>query len=132
MPITDYGSRKLLAHSVGKAAYPMPAATYICLYTSSPTDEGGGTVITDAIYQQIRWDDPAYNDDDEVIIANSNTIIWSAASSNWGQVSHWGILDAAAGSPNLIWYGEFEVPYEDIGIGDQFSIAAGDVVLSMD
>jgi hypothetical protein len=129
--LTNYAATKLLKHSVG-IPYVAPTATYIVLYNVAPTDIGGGTIIDVAIAQPIRWGAATTDLDNKTTISNSNIIIWSAASDDWGEVGGWAITDAAVGARNIIWVGEFDAPLENVGIGDQFTIAAGDIVLGLD
>lgn len=130
--LTNYAAVKLLGHSVGKSPWTAPTATYLILYNVPPTDIGGGTAIVDAIAQTIRWSTPVTGIDNKTTTSNTNTIIWSAASSDWGEVAGWAITDSAVGAANILWFGDFDPPHENIGIGDQFSVAAGEITLGLD
>lgn len=126
--LTDYAERKLLGHSVGKG-WTAPVSTFVQLYNVITTDLGGGTPVDGAPVQPIRWS-AAVTSGDTTSISNSNTIIWSAASTNWGSVTAWAILDSAAGAPNILWYGSFDFP-NTVNIGDQYTISAASITLSL-
>jgi hypothetical protein len=38
--MTDYLEKKLLDHTLGKAAYTMPTTVYLALFTADPGDTG--------------------------------------------------------------------------------------------
>lgn len=127
MPITNYTEAKMLAHITGRTNWTAPAATWIGLYNDIPSDIGGGFPIFDAPVKQIRWSAPA---GDPMTTSNTNTITWSDVSTEWGEVQGWGIFDSAAGAANLLWYGAFDAPYVYVTIGNDFTIAVGDITLT--
>ena len=43
---TNYLEDKIINHVFGGAAYSAPSTSYVALYTTSPTDAGGGTEVS--------------------------------------------------------------------------------------
>jgi len=46
MSKSDYLEGKVLDHLLGRTTYTAPATVYVALYTSAPTDSGGGTEVS--------------------------------------------------------------------------------------
>src|SRR3954464_1462684 len=102
--ISDYLENKILGHVTGQTSYTAPTTTYAALYTTAPTDAGGGVEVTGTGYARIAvtWGTPASGS-----ITNTNILRFPAASgagSAWGTVVAIGIFDALS-SGNLLWYG---------------------------
>ena len=47
---SDYLENKVVGHVFGGAAYTAPATLYVALYTSAPSDTGGGTEVSGGGY----------------------------------------------------------------------------------
>lgn len=118
---------RILEHLTGKSSHAAPVSTYILLYNEPPTAEGGGSPVDEAPPQQIRWATPNLN---PATIANSNTIIWTDAGSEWGEIGGWAVVDAQTGAANILFFGIFADP-QIINIGDDFQIDPGDVTLTI-
>jgi hypothetical protein len=126
--ISDYLEDKLLDHSVGTAAFAMPAAVYLALYTSSPTDADTGTELTGkAGYarQALTFTSSAGG-----ACSNDLEVTFGPAAEDWGLVTHVGIRDADVGG-NLLWWMEL-TESKAVGDGDEFTVPVGDLDLSVE
>ena len=112
---SDYLENKFIDHLFRTATWAKPSALYIALFTSSPSDAGGGTEVVGGAYARV-----AYNPSDTNWLAtqggtsgnssgtggqtsNALAVTFPAPTANWGTVTHFAIMDAASGGNMLIW-----------------------------
>ncbi len=109
MPVSNYLRKKLLEHSLGVAAYTMPATVYLAAYTTDPTVADTGSEVAGNGYarQAIQ-----FNAEGGGQCANTSLISFPKATANWGTITHYGIRDALTAG-NLLWPGRFEK--DDVG-----------------
>jgi hypothetical protein len=124
--ISNYLENALINAVLRNIPYTSPAAVYLALYTSDPTDANTGTEVTGGSYQRQQITFGAPNDG---MVSNSNEILFPVATANWGTVTHIGILDAATGG-NLLFYGAVTTP-KTISTNDQLKINAGDISITL-
>lgn len=128
--LTNYLENKFLEHSTGKTTYTKPTATYLALYTVSPTDTTAGTEVTNAnSYARVAvtWGTAANG-----VISNSAVINFAAATGSWGTIVAGGLLDSSVwGAGNLLWYGPISGSVPIVN-ADTYSIAIGGLQLSLD
>lgn len=105
--------------------YNSPPEVYIALFKTDPTDDAIGQEETGAGYsrQQIVFSVPS-----DGLTENIATVTFPVAGSDWGTVSHFGIMDAITGG-NLLIHGRFNI-IKTIYSGDQYIIRAGDLDIS--
>jgi hypothetical protein len=130
--LTDYLENALLGHLTGQAAMGAPGATYAALFTVAPTDSTAGTEVstsgTNYARQAVTWGAASGGS-----IANSAQIKFPSsgnATANFGTVVAIGIMDAST-SGNLLMYGSLSATVT-INTGDNFTITAGGLTLSLD
>jgi len=127
--ISDYLEQKIINHVLRNTAYTTPGTSiYVALFTSDPTDAGTGTEVSGTSYARVQvtaWDSPASR-----ATANTNTITFAQAGSNWGTVTHVGILDASSAG-NLLFHGALTAS-KTVDSGVTFSIAAGALDITLD
>jgi len=126
--ISDFLENKLLDHSVGTAAFAMPATVYLALYSSSPTDADTGTELTGkaGYARQIITFGAAAGG----AASNDVEVTFGPAAEDWGLVTHVGIRDADVAG-NLLWWMELTAA-KPVGDGDSFTVPIGDLDLSLD
>ncbi|WP_060788902.1 phage tail fiber protein [Geobacillus zalihae] len=124
--ISNYLENALINAVLRNIPYTSPAAVYLALYTSDPTDDNTGTEVTGGSYQRQKITFGAPNGG---MVSNSNEILFPVATANWGTVTHIGILDAATGG-NLLFYGAVTTP-KTISTNDQLKINAGDISITL-
>jgi len=126
--LTDYSEKLLLDWLMTAGAAARPTAWYVALFTSAPSDAGGGTEVTGAGYAR------------KVVIfaaastpggATSNTseVSWTAVGGSYGTVTHAAIFDALTGG-NMLWEGALGVA-KSVTDGDALTFTAGDINLTL-
>ena len=120
--MSDYLENEILDHILATGAYTMPSAIYIGLSTGSFGDDASGTELNGNGYTRkvMAFDAAVAGTAD-----NSGAVEFSAATSSWGTVSHFGLFDASSGG-NLLIHGAFTAG-KLIDTGDILKIAAGDL-----
>ena len=117
---TDYLEDKFIDHLFRGTPYTAPTTLYVALYTAAPDDTGGGTEVSGGGYARVG----VANSDTEwaatvggnATTSNLNDITFPAPTADWGQVTHFGIFDAATGG-NLLVYAALTTP-KTINNGD--------------
>lgn len=102
---SDYLELELLDHVFGAAAYTAPATLYFALYTSAPSDTGGGTEVSGSNYSRVGVTNNATNFPAASSGSKSNgtVITFPTPSGSWGTVTHMCILDASTAGNLLGW-----------------------------
>lgn len=108
---SDYLEAKLLDHVLGATTYTPPATVYIALFTSAPTDAGGGTEVTTAggtLYARVavtnnttNW--PNASGTSPTSKSNGTTFTFPTAGADWGTVTSFAIFDASSAGNMLYW-----------------------------
>lgn len=126
MSVTTYLATSLVDHVLGGAAYTAPGTVYAALYTSAPSDGGGGTEASGAGYsrQAVTWGTVTGGE-----IANSAAIVWNVSGGDLEALRAVGLLDAATGG-NLLWWGS--IPLTTALDGGGVRIAAGSLIVSLE
>lgn len=124
--LSDYAENELLDHLLGTGSWTMPSQVYVALYTSAPSDAGGGTEVSGGSYarQAVDFDAAsggATNPDADVE--------FPTATASWGTVTHVGLFDAST-SGNLLMWGAL-AQSKAVGSGDTFVIPAADFDVSL-
>lgn len=129
---SDYLENKVLDHLLGRTTYTAPATVYVALYTTAPSDAGGGTEVSGGGYARkavtndaTNW--PAASGGSK---SNGTAIVFDEASSDWGTVEAFGIFDAASGG-NLLYWGAV-TPSKTVNNGQTARFPAGSLVISED
>lgn len=103
---TDYWSKKLLDHSTGKTSVTMPTV-YMALFTSAPTDAGGGTEVSGNGYARVTTTSANWNSaggSDPSSTSNAQPLTWPQnITANWGTIVAVGAFDALTGG-NFLWW----------------------------
>lgn len=127
---TLYLEQKVLGHTLGYAAYAMPASIYVGLCTSLPSNVTGGTEIAGGSYAR-QHGTFAQAVSPANVANNSATIEFPAATAAWGTVGWFELWDAAT-SGNRLYWGVLVDPTDgvtpitrDVQIGDILRFSAG-------
>lgn len=125
--MSNYLENKLLNHVLRGVSYTAPDKVYVALYTSDPTDTDIGVEVSGGSYErcEVTFTSPVAGE-----VSNATDIFFPEATANWGEVTHFGIRDAATGG-NLLFHGEAE-PSKVVLSGDQLIIKAGQLVVKLD
>lgn len=118
---SDYLENKILDHVFRNTSYTPPAAVYLGLYTSAPSDAGGGTEVSGAGYarQAITFGAASGG-----AISNTAAVQFTASGGSYGTVTHVGIFDASSAGNMLAWKSITPIV---MGSGGILTFAIGDI-----
>lgn len=131
MSFSKYLEGKVLQHCFCNTPYTAPSKLYLALYISDPTEDNVGTEVSGAGYTRmpITFSSPTV-EGEKTVIANAAQISLAQATSDWGTVTHCGILDAATGG-NLLAYAPLTIT-KAIQIGDKPEFSVGGIAINID
>lgn len=142
MSASDYLELELLDHVLGGADFARPATVYVALYSTAPTDAGGGTELTDGTapgYARIAITNNATNfpaattngttgkGEKKLAVAHSSAA--NSGGSDWPTVLAWALFDASSGG-NMLEHGA--VSPLAVTPGASFTIPADTILARMD
>jgi hypothetical protein len=122
---SDYLENKVVGHVFGGSAYTAPATLYVALYTSAPSDTGGGTEVSGGAYARQTAAFTVTND----TASNTSAIEYPTATANYGTVVAVGVFDASS-SGNLLAYGNLTTS-KTVSTGDVFRFNAGAIDITV-
>ena len=123
---SDYLENKLLLHTFSNTAFTSPSAVYLGLFTSAPTDAGGGTELSGSGYTR----KVASFTTTGAAATNASAVEFPTATGDWGTIVAVGIFDAASSGNFLGWSNL--ASSRTIETGDVFRFPAGDVDITLD
>lgn len=131
--LSNVTENKVLEHIVGKAPFSKPTA-YIGFCTANPGEEATGVDCNEVpnTNNYARTACANWNAAADGEIDNSSVIASPYATGNWGEVTHYVLVDSPTyGEGNVLVYDELDssVTIEE---GDNLEFAAGDLVLTLD
>ncbi|MFT4175012.1 MAG: hypothetical protein QM627_00005 [Luteolibacter sp.] len=129
---SDYLENKIADHVFGGGDYTRPATIYVALYTSTPTDSGGGTELSGGGYARAAVTNNSTNwpTASSGLKRNGAAITFPTASTSWGTIVAFGIFDAASGG-NLLAWGALDVA-KAVGGGDTPSFGVNALQFQLD
>jgi hypothetical protein len=122
---SDYLENKVVGHVFGGSAYTAPSTLYVALYTSAPSDTGGGTEVSGGAYARQTAAFTVTND----TASNTSAIEYPTATADYGTVVAVGIFDASS-SGNLLAYGNLTTS-KTVSTGDVFRFNAGAIDITV-
>jgi hypothetical protein len=119
MPKSTYLKNKVLDHVLGATVYVTPPNLYLALYTTAPTDLGGGVEVSAPSYARVAV---ANNGVNWLAAANGEKTLstqqnFAQATENWGTIVAVGIFDGASLAANLLYWAMVDVA-QTITTGD--------------
>lgn len=131
---SKYLSRKVLDHVLGTASLAAPSAVFLALFSSlDGLDDGTLTheVSGGGYARQAMTFSPATDADGAVLAA---AVSFPVATSDWGDMVGWAIMDAATAGHVLYW-GEFPqygdpAEYKVVYVGDSYMVRSGDMSIT--
>lgn len=126
--LSNYAEKLLLDWMMTTGSATRPTAWYVALYTSAPSDSGGGTEVSGNGYsrQSVTFDAASSPGG---TTSNSGAVTFTASGGSWGTISHIGIFDADT-SGNLLWHGAMTAS-KTIADGDTLEFAIGNIDLTL-
>ena len=125
---TDYLEDKLLKHTFTNTAFTSPTTVYLGLFTSAPTDTGGGTELSGNAYarQAVTF---AVSGTSPTLATNSSAIEYPTATASWGTLVAVAVFDASTSGNMLAWADL--ASNRTVGSGDIFRIPANDLDITL-
>ena len=111
---TSYLEQAILGHTLAFAALPMPASVFVGLCTSAPTAQTPGTEVSGGGYSRPVGTFALANMPPNSIAANSATIQFPAATSDWGVIGWFEIWDANIPGGNRLYWGPLLDPNDGV------------------
>ena len=124
--MSNYLENALINATLRNTSYTSPAAVYIGLYTSDPTDANTGTEVSGGSYTRTAVTMGAPSNG---VSTNTAAVEFPQASGTWGTVGWIGILDASS-SGNLLYHTALDTS-KTISSGDIFKIAIGGLSVTL-
>lgn len=124
---TDFLENKIIDHMLRNQAYTPPSTVYLALFTTAPSDAGGGTEVSGGAYARQAVTLSAASGGAS---SNSADITFPQATADWGTVTHVALMDALT-SGNMLMHTPLDAS-KTINTGDTFKINAGDLDLTVD
>ena len=120
MPKTYYLAGNVVNVAVRGIPYTPPTGSYVALYTTSPTQSGGGVEVSALGYsrQAAIWTAPVNGQS-----SNVADIVFPVALALWGTVVAYGLVDAGLAG-NLLYYANLNAP-QLVEVNDQIKFPAG-------
>jgi hypothetical protein len=127
---SDYYESKVLDHMLRGTSFTPPATVYVGLFTTAPTDAGGGTEVSGGGYarQSVTFGAPSGTNPTQ--ITNSADVTFPVATAAWGTVVAFGLFDASTAGNLLAW--DNLTASKQIDTNDQAKFAAGDLKVTLD
>ena len=125
---SDYLEDKVLEHVFGGNAYSAPSTLYVALYTSAPSDTGGGTEVSGGGYVR-KTSTFNVTGTNPTTASNTAAIEYPTATANYGTVVAVGIFDASS-SGNLLAYANLTAS-KVVSTGDVFRFNTGDLDVTL-
>lgn len=110
-----------------KTPYTAPDK-YVALYSSAPTDDGGGTELSGNGYARVLAN--SWSTSTTGTLSNSVAITFEAATGDWVSATHFGIFDNLT-TGNLLGWGALTTP-KTVQTGDIATFAIGALVATLD
>ena len=136
MAASDYLEQRVIGFVLNantEFTWATTASVYLALYTTAPSDSGGGVEITGVGNYTRKTLTGAFNSMTGVtdgITENTAEIAFpQATGANWGLITAIGIFDAAT-TGNLLYHGSLDVD-KQVDINDTFKIAIGDLTITL-
>jgi len=122
---SNYLENKVVGHVFGGSAYTAPSTLYVALYTSAPSDTGGGTEVSGGAYARQT---AAFTISADTA-SNTSAIEYPTATADYGTVVAVGVFDASS-SGNLLAYGNLTTS-KTVSNGDVFRFNAGAIDITV-
>jgi hypothetical protein len=120
-----------LDHVFAGSAYTAPTTLYVGLYTTAPTDSGGGTEVSGGNYSRVAvTPSSTFAAATNGATTNTATITFPTASANWGTVVAFGIFSLSTAG-DMLAYADLTLS-KQVQNGDTASFAIGDIDITLD
>jgi hypothetical protein len=120
MSKTDYLEANLINHVLRGIAFATPPAIYVALFTTAPTESGGGVEVSGGSYarQATTFVAPSGG-----TTSNAIPIVYPTATAGWGTVTSFALMDAVVAG-NMLYFANLNAP-RTVLTGDILSFPIG-------
>lgn len=133
---SNYTENKVLDHVLGTTAWsPAPSTVYLGLFTNTSSN-AATNLEAGTLTDEVSTSGSAYGRQSIAFgsasggsASNSGTVTFSAATSNWGTITHVAIMDAQTGG-NVLFWGAVTTS-KTIESGDTFQVSSGNLSISL-
>ena len=128
--ISEYASKKILDHLVGKTSFTMPTNNYVALFNGDPLNAGvelANPSATDYAREQTSasdWTAAAFVSPTTSAVSAAD-IDFGVAGAAWGTVDYFAVYDASTDG-NMLYCGPLEVS-RSIQLNDPVKFPAGEL-----
>lgn len=127
---SDYSENLVLTWLFTTESATRPTAWYVGLFTSAPSDAGGGTEVTGNAYARKATGTLTVSGTSPTLCTNSSAIEFAAASGgNWGTITYAAVFDSLT-SGNMLGWAALTTS-RTINDGDILRIPAGDLDITL-
>ena len=128
---SDYVENQILNCYLNQTNITAPSNIYLGLFTSAPSDAGGGTEVSGNGYTRIEITDKfsAASGTGGSLSSNADITGFTADGGDWGEVNSIGIFDAST-SGNLLFYTALDSS-ATVNNGDSFQISSGNLTVTV-
>lgn len=127
---SDYSENLVLTWLFTTGAATRPTVWYVGLFTSAPTDAGGGTEVSGNAYARKATGTMTVSGTSPTLCTNSAAIEFAAASGgNWGTITNAAVFDSLT-SGNMLGWAALTTS-RTINDGDILRIPAGDLDITL-
>ena len=126
---SDYLENAVLDHVFGGTAYTAPSTLFVGLFTSAPSDSGGGTECSGGSYARKSMAAMTISGTSPTQATNGAAVEFVTATGSWGAVSHCAVFDAAT-SGNMLGWAALTAS-KTVASGDVFRFDAGDLDITL-
>lgn len=131
---SDYLEATILDQWFGKVATTVPTTYHVALYTTAPTDAGGGTEVSGGSYARVAVTNnltnfPVATGTSPTSKANGTAVTFPTATGNWGTVAAFGIHDDPTAG-NLITWADLTTP-QGVPSGVTLALNIGNLTITL-
>jgi hypothetical protein len=126
--MSNFLENALLNATLNATTYTAPAAVYVSLWTSDPTDAGSGTEVSGGSYARTAVSFATASGTSGNVL-NDADVTFPTATASWGTVGWIGINDALS-SGNLLYHTALDTA-KTIDSGDIFKISTGNLSVTL-
>ena len=128
---SDYVENQILNCYLNQTNITAPTNIYLGLFTSAPSDAGGGTAVSGNGYSRVEITAKfsAASGTGGSLSRNADITGFTASGGNWGTVTSIGIFDADT-SGNLLFYTDLDSS-ATVNDGDSFQISIGNLTVTV-
>lgn len=128
MSASNYSENLMLNAVLTAGALTRPSAWWVGLHTADPGETGATAEVTGGAYQRTS---ATFGTATTGSTSNTGAINFPSATAAWGTVTHVTIWDAQSGG-NCLWSGPHNPASQVIPSGATYSMAAGQLTVSLD